>query len=435
MLTTTQNYVTYQGNGATTSFPYPFPVGNAAYLQVYVTNNNVDPVVTTLLQSSQYSVTGIGNGIAGASDSTPGGTVTYPLSGSPLAAGWSITIQRIVPCVQDTELSNQGGFYPEVVEAALDYLTMQTQQLALSVSELYDQISTQSSPSSGMGATISAPVTLPMNTATPSLAGLATVYKTANTQATTITGFTDMTAGHFFKVVIGDGLTTFRFSTWWSGLATGSIIGHKGQEVTFARGDVLECVTDGAYVYAIDSEPMVPQIMPPPTGLSIFVDPGSVGLGVDVVTTSAVLPNIAGLGASEVYTAFTGSELVMSAYGDSLGAGGLDTGSLAANTWYYVWLISDGTKIDALLSKECYWTLVQKTYITAYTYARLIGCAFTNSSAQFVNFHQFGNKFLFDVPQTVISRTGIGLYRVSDRSDYAHRRNGPFRHKFPGLSG
>lgn len=125
MLTTSQSYTTYQGNGAASVFPFNFLVPSASQLVVSITNNNVSPAVTTILQASQYGVTGIGN--------TSGGAVTYPTSGAPLAPGWSITIQRVVPYQQNTSLTNQGAFYPQVVETCLDVLTMQTQQLAAAV--------------------------------------------------------------------------------------------------------------------------------------------------------------------------------------------------------------------------------------------------------------------------------------------------------------
>ncbi|MGA2401440.1 MAG: hypothetical protein ABSG91_07010 [Syntrophobacteraceae bacterium] len=134
MLTSTQSYVTYLGNGLTTVFPYSFPVQQAGQMVVSITNSTVSPPVTTVLSTSQYSVSGIG----GAS----GGNVTYPVSGSPLPAGWSITIQRIVPYQQNTSLANQGAFYPAVVEAALDNLTMQVQQIAAAIFLLAGGIAT-----------------------------------------------------------------------------------------------------------------------------------------------------------------------------------------------------------------------------------------------------------------------------------------------------
>lgn len=118
-ISTTSNEVVAQGNGLTTSFDFSFPVPLASELFVYYTDSTG---AITLIPSSQYTVTGIGT--------ANGGAVTYPLSGSPIATGTSLTIQRVVPYVQLTDLVNQSGYYPNVVENALDYLTMQTQQLA-----------------------------------------------------------------------------------------------------------------------------------------------------------------------------------------------------------------------------------------------------------------------------------------------------------------
>jgi len=118
-ISTTANSVVAQGNGATTSFSFSFPVPNAAYLQVFYADTTG---AVTLLPSNSYSVSGIGSAI--------GGAVTYPLTGSPIPQGSSLLIQRVVLYVQLTDLINQAGFYPNVVENALDYLTMEIQQIA-----------------------------------------------------------------------------------------------------------------------------------------------------------------------------------------------------------------------------------------------------------------------------------------------------------------
>lgn len=118
-ISTTSNTVVAQGNGLTLSFGFNFPVPLASELYVYLTSPGVPPV---LLNPTQYSVTGIGT--------ANGGSVTYPLAGSPIPSGSSLTIQRRVPYTQLTDLVNQSGYYPNVVENALDDLTMQTQQLA-----------------------------------------------------------------------------------------------------------------------------------------------------------------------------------------------------------------------------------------------------------------------------------------------------------------
>lgn len=118
-LATTSNTTVVQGNGLTTSFDFIFPVPALSELFVYLTNPGASPV---LLPQTSYSVTGIGT--------ANGGSVNYPLVGSPIPTGSMLTIQREVAYVQLTSLVDQSGYYPNVVENALDYLTMQTQQLA-----------------------------------------------------------------------------------------------------------------------------------------------------------------------------------------------------------------------------------------------------------------------------------------------------------------
>ena len=117
-IATTSNRVRYEGNGATTTFAYSFRIDSDD--EVVVTIVDEDGVETELT-SAQFTISGIGE------DS--GGTVTYPVSGSPLAADNQIVIVREVPLKQETDLTNQGGFYPEVIETSLDRLTMMVQQL------------------------------------------------------------------------------------------------------------------------------------------------------------------------------------------------------------------------------------------------------------------------------------------------------------------
>src|SRR6185295_11478963 len=107
------------GNNATTVWPYTFPIPSQASL--VVTLVDVASGNPTVLAPVSYSVTGLGSDI--------GGTVTYPLSGSPLTPATYIVIERFVAEVQETDLTNQGGAYPEDIEDALDYITMQILQV------------------------------------------------------------------------------------------------------------------------------------------------------------------------------------------------------------------------------------------------------------------------------------------------------------------
>ena len=118
-LTNTDRKVTHAGNGSATVFPYGFPILSDAHLSVIATDA---AGIETTLSPSLYAATGIGT--------LGGGSVTYPLAGAALAAGTTLTIVRTVPYTQTTVLSNQGGYYPEVVERRFDEIYMAMQQLA-----------------------------------------------------------------------------------------------------------------------------------------------------------------------------------------------------------------------------------------------------------------------------------------------------------------
>lgn len=91
----------------------------------------------------------------------------------------------------------------------------------------------------------------------------------------------------------------------------------------------------------------------------------------------------------------------------STGANKLDAGSLAADTWYYVWAIYDPstTTTAGLISTSA----TSPTMPTGYTKKRLIGYCKTNAStATFDKFIQFGNNFYHDTRVTLASASGSG---------------------------
>lgn len=115
---TTSNKTIALGNGATTVFNYGFLIQAASQLVVVYTDATG---LATVLSPSTYTVAGVGQ--------SGGGTVTYPLSGSPIASGTRLTMYRSVLVNQLTKLTNQGSYNPAVVEAALDYIVMIEQQI------------------------------------------------------------------------------------------------------------------------------------------------------------------------------------------------------------------------------------------------------------------------------------------------------------------
>src|SRR5678815_1359473 len=113
MISTTNSKHVYNGDGVTIHWPYTYPINATTDIKVYLTVTATG--VQTLL-SSGYTV------------DTANSWVLYPNTGSPLAAGTTITLLRTVPLTQDTDWKNQGDFDAEVLESSLDKLTMETQQ-------------------------------------------------------------------------------------------------------------------------------------------------------------------------------------------------------------------------------------------------------------------------------------------------------------------
>ncbi len=122
-VSSTSSRVVYDGNGSTTTFPFGFKVQQAADLVVVYTDATGTDFT---LSGTQYGATGFGV--------DAGGTVTYPLSGSPIAPGTTLTIYRKVAVTQPTSISNQGAMWPQVIEAALDRLTCIAQGVGDTVS-------------------------------------------------------------------------------------------------------------------------------------------------------------------------------------------------------------------------------------------------------------------------------------------------------------
>jgi hypothetical protein len=123
-VTSAQSSVVIGGNGSITNFTFPF-IGVASNdITVIYTDANGNQ--TTLTPNTQYTIV-VNAPLPGAIWGL-GGSVTYPLVGSPIASGTTITIARTLPYLQ-TVSSNQGQAFPTAVEAALDLLSMQIQQL------------------------------------------------------------------------------------------------------------------------------------------------------------------------------------------------------------------------------------------------------------------------------------------------------------------
>lgn len=124
-IATQQAFQTFLGNGVVTSFNFNFVADEAADIQVIYTNANG---TQTVLTTSQYTLT-INSPAVGQLWGV-GGTVVYPITGTPIANGTSLTVQRVIPEQQLVTILDQGDFSSQVIEQALDILEMQIQQVS-----------------------------------------------------------------------------------------------------------------------------------------------------------------------------------------------------------------------------------------------------------------------------------------------------------------
>jgi len=112
----------YTGSG-TTVFPFEFTLQAPGHVMLVHTDS--EGVETVLTLDSDYTVS-----LNGDQDVSPGGSVTYPVSGDPLPADEKLTITSNAPNLQALDLTNLGGFYPATINRALDRATIQIQQIA-----------------------------------------------------------------------------------------------------------------------------------------------------------------------------------------------------------------------------------------------------------------------------------------------------------------
>ena len=111
----------FTGNGVTTTFPFTYKVFSTADVQVIRLTISTG-VETTLTLVTDYNITLNGN-----QDSNPGGNIVMV---TPLLALYKLTATSDIANLQPTDLTNQGGFYPEVITDALDRATIQIQQIS-----------------------------------------------------------------------------------------------------------------------------------------------------------------------------------------------------------------------------------------------------------------------------------------------------------------
>lgn len=115
---TTRKAGPYSCNGSTVAFPFSFKIFQASDVRVIRTDTN--EAESDLVLGTNYTVA-----LNADQDANPGGTVTTVAT---YAAGNLITLTSKLENLQPVVLTNMGGFYPKVINNALDRLTILIQQ-------------------------------------------------------------------------------------------------------------------------------------------------------------------------------------------------------------------------------------------------------------------------------------------------------------------
>ncbi|HEX4500635.1 MAG TPA: hypothetical protein VH187_05595 [Scandinavium sp.] len=117
--------ITYQGDGVTTLFAFPFPVINPTDIIIFISTG------TDVILGNPATYQVFLNPPVAPNPTPVGGSVLYPVVGGgvPVPVGQTITIYRQQTTVQETSFANQSVLYQTVIEQTFDFVTMLTQQL------------------------------------------------------------------------------------------------------------------------------------------------------------------------------------------------------------------------------------------------------------------------------------------------------------------
>ena len=120
---TSDSKVTYQGNGATYTWPFSFPLLDKSHLQVILTDGSGKETALTSNYRVDMEARNVVYPVCNSGED-PSATSEPPV----LPSGWFITLKRNMPLSQETDLGDRWPFTS--IENALDRLTLQVQQVA-----------------------------------------------------------------------------------------------------------------------------------------------------------------------------------------------------------------------------------------------------------------------------------------------------------------
>lgn len=129
----------YVGTGGSNAYTFSFPTFSQSQIVVTVSSPTSPTLIyATLVLGTDYTV----SGLSPAGTPAQPGTVTLVNAGQAwltagfLTTSWTITIKRVVPVSQSASIRNQGDYYRDYLENALDTIVMEIQQQQLLINNL-----------------------------------------------------------------------------------------------------------------------------------------------------------------------------------------------------------------------------------------------------------------------------------------------------------
>jgi hypothetical protein len=202
---------------------------------------------------------------------------------------------------------------------------------------------------------------------------------------------TDLTQWEIATGAYNSGTTTFpRTTVLYNSSGTGTAPGQSGAGTKINFSTVPQ-----VSVIAIAED------VPSPAILRGYLS----GLTLSTAGSSATFSVAAGVavdgGNTDLMSLTSSISKTTSAWAVGSGNGGLDTGAIAASTWYHAYLIKrlDTLVVDVLVSLSA----SSPTLPANYTVSRRIGAMKTNGSSQWTLFTQFGDEFIWSVSVTDVN--------------------------------
>lgn len=106
----------YTGNGTANTYPYTYQIRDESHLRLIVTSPT--GVETVLVITTDYTVTGV-NASGGGNIVLVNAAQAWLTAGN-LSTGYDLAVIRKVPIIQETDIRNQGAYFPEAVEDEFD---------------------------------------------------------------------------------------------------------------------------------------------------------------------------------------------------------------------------------------------------------------------------------------------------------------------------